>query len=83
MTIKEKIGVVVSTKMNKTIVIQVNDFVLHKTYEKILTKTKRFLAHDEYNECSIGDVVLIKGVRPLSKRKHWKLIQILNKNKNF
>jgi small subunit ribosomal protein S17 len=81
MATKEKIGTVVSNSMNKTIVITVENKYSHSIYGKILKKTKRFMAHDEQNECILGDVVLISETRPLSKNKCWVVKQILNKTK--
>ena len=81
MTKKEKIGIVVSNKMNKTIVIAVENKYSHPIYEKTLKKTRRFMAHDEKNDCIMGDIVLISETRPLSKNKRWELKQILTKTK--
>ena len=81
MTTKEKIGTVVSNKMDKTIVITVEDKYSHPLYGKTLKQTKRFMAHDEINECTLGDVVIISETRPLSRNKRWTLKQILNKTK--
>ena len=81
MTTKEKIGTVVSNKMDKTIVITVEDKYSHPLYGKTLKQTKRFMAHDEKNECTLGDVVIISETRPLSRNKRWTFKQILNKTK--
>jgi len=81
MTTKEKIGTVVSNKMDKTIVITVEDKYSHPLYGKTLKQTKRFMAHDEKNECTLGDVVIISETRPLSRNKRWTLKHILNKTK--
>jgi small subunit ribosomal protein S17 len=81
MTKKEKIGIVVSNKMNKTIVIAVENKYSHPLYEKTLKKTRRFMAHDEKNDCIMGDLVLITETRPLSKNKRWEVKQILTKTK--
>jgi len=81
MATKEKIGIVVSNNMNKTIVISVENKYSHALYGKTLKKTKRFMAHDERNDCVMGDIVLISETRPLSKNKCWVVKQILNKNK--
>jgi len=81
MTKKEKIGIVVSNKMNKTIVIAVENKYSHPIYEKTLKKTRRFMAHDEKNNCIMGDIVLISETRPLSKKKRWEVKQILTKTK--
>lgn len=81
MAIKEKIGTVVSTKMDKTIVITVEERYAHPIYGKTVKKTRRFMAHDEKNECLLGDKVIISETRPLSRKKRWTLKQILNKTK--
>ena len=81
MTKKEKIGIVVSNKMNKTIVIAVENKYSHPIYEKTLKKTRRFMVHDEKNDCIMGDIVLISETRPLSKNKRWEVKQILTKTK--
>jgi len=73
MPIKEKSGVVVSNKMEKTIVVSIENRITHKKYGKVITKTKKYKAHDEKNECQIGDVVSIIETRPLSKTKRWNL----------
>jgi small subunit ribosomal protein S17 len=78
---KTRIGVVSSNKMNKTVVVAVERKVQHPIYGKFLKKTTRFHAHDEKNECSIGDVVRIMESRPLSKTKRWRLIEIVEKAK--
>ena len=80
MPLKQQIGIVISNKMEKTIVIKIENRYPHPIYSKILVKTKKYLAHDEFEECKIGDQVLIKECRPLSKRKRWKLIKILSKS---
>lgn len=80
MPVKEQNGIVISNKMNKTIVIKVENRYSHPIYSKILVKTKKYLAHDEQNECKIGDQVLIEECRPLSKRKRWKLVKIISKS---
>ena len=79
MATKEKVGTVVSNKMEKTIVITVEDRYLNPIYGKTLKKTQRFMAHDENNECELGDTVLISETRPLSRKKRWAVKQILNK----
>ena len=81
MTTKEKIGIVVSNSMDKTIVITVENKYSHSVYGKTLKKTKRFMAHDEQNNCNIGDIVIISESRPLSKKKCWVVKQILSKKK--
>jgi small subunit ribosomal protein S17 len=78
---KERIGVVVSNKMEKSIVVSVERKVKHPKYGKFIKKTTKFMAHDEKNEGGIGDLVLIAETRPLSKNKCWRLKQILEKAK--
>ncbi len=78
---KERIGVVVSNKMEKSIVVSVERKVKHPKYGKFIKKTTKFMAHDEKNEGGIGDLVLIAETRPLSKNKNWRLKQILEKAK--
>ena len=76
---KERVGKVVSNKGDKTIVVLAERMVKHPIYGKYINKSTRFMAHDEGNECGVGDVVSIMEVRPLSKRKRWRLIQVLEK----
>jgi len=78
---KTAVGRVVSDKMDKTIVVAVEDSVKHKLYNKIVKRTVRFKAHDENNECGIGDRVKIMETRPLSKDKRWRLVEIIEKAK--
>lgn len=78
---KEKIGVVTSNKMDKSIVVAVERKVKHPKYGKFLNQTSKFVAHDEKNECSIGDTVRIMETRPLSKNKCWRLVEVLEKVK--
>ena len=78
---KEKVGVVKSNKMDKSIVVSVIRKVKHPKYGKFLKKTSTFVAHDEKNECGVGDVVKIMEIRPLSKRKNWRLVEIVQKAK--
>jgi small subunit ribosomal protein S17 len=80
MPVKEKVGIVVSNKMDKTIVVQVESRYPHPLYSKTLVKTKKYLAHDEMEQCNIGDEVLVQETRPLSKRKRWTLTKILSKS---
>ncbi len=77
MAAKEKIGIVVSNKMNKTVVVAVEDRSAHPKYGKIVVRTKRYKAHDEENKCQEGDRVKIQETRPLSKTKCWKVASIL------
>jgi small subunit ribosomal protein S17 len=78
---KERIGIVVSTKMDKSIVVAVKRKVKHPIYGKFINKTKKLMAHDEENSCSIGDTVRISETRPLSKNKTWRLIEIIERAK--
>ena len=78
---KERIGVVVSTKMDKSIVVAVKRKVKHPIYGKFINRTKRLMAHDEENTCNIGDTVRISETRPLSKNKTWRLIEIIERAK--
>ena len=80
MPVKEKVGIVVSNKMEKTIVVKVESRFSHPIYLKTIVKTKKYLAHDELETCNIGDQVLVQECRPLSKRKRWKLVEILSKS---
>lgn len=78
---KERIGVVTSNKMDKSITVSVERKMKHPMYGKFVKQTKKFMAHDEKNECGIGDLVKIMETRPLSKNKNWRLIQIIEKAK--
>jgi small subunit ribosomal protein S17 len=78
---KERIGVVVSTKMDKSIVVAVKRKVKHPIYGKFINRTKKLMAHDEENSCNIGDTVRISETRPLSKNKSWRLIEIIERAK--
>ncbi|MFU0832286.1 MAG: 30S ribosomal protein S17 [Oscillospiraceae bacterium] len=78
---KTEVGKVVSNKMDKTIVVAVEDSVKHPLYKKVVKRTVRLKAHDENNECSIGDRVRVMETRPLSKDKRWRLVKILEKAK--
>ena len=78
---KTKRGYVVSDKMEKTIVVQVEDRVKHALYGKVIRRTRKLKAHDEQNQCGIGDRVLIMETRPLSATKRWRLVRVLEKAK--
>lgn len=78
---KVKIGYVVSDKMDKTIVVKIEDFIRHPLYGKRVKRTKKFKAHDELNTCDIGDKVKIMETRPLSRDKRWRLVEIMEKAK--
>ena len=78
---KTRTGKVVSDKMDKTIVVAVEDHVKHPLYKKIVKRTYKLKAHDENNECKIGDIVKVMETRPLSKDKRWRLVEIMEKAK--
>ena len=78
---KERIGVVTSNKMDKSIVVSVVKRVKHPMYGKFVLQTKKFVAHDEKNDCNIGDTVRIMETRPLSKTKCWRLVEIIERAK--
>jgi small subunit ribosomal protein S17 len=76
---KVRVGTVVSDKMDKTIVVKVETRMPHSLYGKIVRKSKKYIAHDEENQCGMGDLVRIMETRPLSKTKRWRLIEIMEK----
>lgn len=76
---KVRIGRVVSDKMDKTVVVAVETLIKHPLYGKYIKRTKKFKAHDENNECKVGDKVKIMETRPLSKEKRWRLVEIIEK----
>ena len=78
---KTRVGVVVSDKMDKTIVVQLTTRVKHPLYGKFIQKTSKIKAHDEANACGIGDTVRVMETRPLSKEKHWRMVEIIEKAK--
>ena len=78
---KVRVGKVVSDKMNKTIVVAIEELIQHKLYKKSVKRTVKFKAHDENNEAKVGDRVSIMETRPLSKEKRWRLVQIVEKAK--
>ncbi len=78
---KTREGLVVSDKMNKTVVVSVEDRVKHALYGKVLRRTSKLKAHDEQNQCGIGDRVLIMETRPLSSSKRWRIVEVLEKAK--
>ena len=78
---KERIGVVTSNKMDKSIVVSIARRVKHDLYGKFLNKTSKFVAHDEKNECNEGDTVKIMETRPISKNKNWRLVEIIERVK--
>ena len=78
---KTRTGVVVSDKMDKTIVVAIKTKVRHPLYGKMVNRTRKFKAHDENNECGIGDIVRVMETRPLSKDKRWRVVEIVEKAK--
>jgi small subunit ribosomal protein S17 len=76
---KEKVGIVTSNKMQKSVVVTVERQVIHPFYKRVVRHSKRFLAHDEKNECRPGDTVRIEETRPLSRNKRWRVVEIVNK----
>jgi small subunit ribosomal protein S17 len=80
MPIKERLGVVVSDKMDKTIVVSIENRITNRRYGKIVAKTKRYKVHDSTNECNVGDLVLISETRPLSKTKRWEVKEVKQKS---
>lgn len=78
---KERVGIVVSDKMDKTVVVAVTEKSKHPLYKKTITRTTRFKAHDEKNECGVGDRVEIMETRPLSADKRWRLVRVIEKAK--
>ena len=79
MAVKERVGLVVSDKMQKTVVVTVENRAPHTKYGKIIVKTRRYKAHDEENTCKVGDRVRIQETRPLSKTKRWQVTEVLTK----
>ena len=78
---KTRVGTVVSDKMDKTVVVAIQDNVRHPLYKKIIKRTVKFKAHDEQNACGVGDKVEIMETRPLSKDKRWRLVKVIEKAK--
>lgn len=78
---KTRVGIVISDKMDKTVIVAFTDKVKHPLYKKYITRTHKFKAHDENNECGIGDTVKIAETRPLSKDKCWRVVEIIEKAK--
>jgi small subunit ribosomal protein S17 len=76
---QQKIGVVSNNKMQKTIVVTVERKIMHRLYKKVIRKSSRFLAHDEKGECQVGDTVRIEETRPLSRRKRWRVVEVVSK----
>ena len=80
MAVKERVGVVVSDKMKDTVIVAVNNRVIHKRYKKVITKTKRYVVQDSTFNSSVGDQVRIQETKPISKTKNWVLISVLRKS---
>ena len=80
---KERVGKVVSDKMDKTVVVAIEEHVKHPLYKKVVKRTYKLKAHDENNECAIGDTVRVMETRPISKDKRWRLGEIVEKAKKF
>ena len=80
MPVKQQVGIVISNKMQKTIVVKIENRYSHPIYLKTLLKTKKYLVHDEFETCNIGDQVIVEECRPISKKKRWKLVEILSKS---
>ena len=80
MPVKEKIGIVISNKMQKTVVVKVESRYSHPIYSKTMIKTKKYLAHEERSHCNIGDTVLVTECRPLSKKKRWSINKIISRS---
>jgi small subunit ribosomal protein S17 len=76
---QEKVGVVTSNKMQKTVVVTVERQVIHPLYKRVVRYSKKVLAHDEKNECRVGDTVRIQETRPLSRRKRWRVVEVIAK----
>ena len=78
---KNRVGIVVSDKMDKTVIIAIEEHVKHQKYGKVIKRTIRLKVHDENNECGVGDKILVAETRPLSKDKRWRLVEIIEKAK--
>lgn len=76
---KQRVGIVVSDKMDKTIVVSVTEHVRHPLYKKYIRRTVKMKAHDEHNECGVGDRVRLMETRPLSREKRWRLVEVIEK----
>lgn len=76
---QEKVGIVTGNKMQKTVVVTVERQVIHPLYKRVIRHSKKFLAHDEKNECQAGDTVRIRETRPLSRRKRWRVVQVISR----
>jgi small subunit ribosomal protein S17 len=80
---QQKVGIVTSNKMQKTVVVTVERQIMHPVYKRVVRRSKNFLAHDEKGECRVGDTVRIEETRPLSRSKRWRLVQIVAKAAQF
>ena len=80
MPVKEKVGIVISNKMQKTVVVKVESRYSHPIYSKTMIKTKKYLAHDEMSQCNIGDKVLVTECRQISKKKRWSITKIISRS---
>jgi small subunit ribosomal protein S17 len=78
---QKKVGIVTSSKMQKTVVVTVERQVMHPLYKRVVRGSKNFLAHDEKNQCQVGDTVRIQETRPLSRRKRWRVVEVVAKAK--
>ena len=78
---KNRVGIVVSDKMDKTVVIAIEEHVKHQKYGKVIKRTVRLKVHDENNECGVGDKILVAETRPLSRDKRWRMVEIIEKAK--
>lgn len=75
---QEKVGIVTSNKMQKTVVVTVERQIIHRLYKRVIRRSTKFLAHDEKNECQVGDTVRIQETRPLSARKRWRVVELVS-----
>jgi|SRR5262249_52516569 len=80
---QEKIGVVTSNKMQKTIVVTVDRQIIHPLYKRVVRRSSKFLVHDERNDCRVGDWVRIQETRPLSRHKRWRVVEVISKTEQF
>jgi small subunit ribosomal protein S17 len=80
---QEKVGIVTSNKMQKTVVVTVERQIMHPMYKRVVRRSKNFLAHDEKSECRVGDTVRIEETRPLSRSKRWRVVQVVAKAAQF
>ncbi len=76
---QEKVGIVTSNKMQKTVVVTVERQIIHPLYKRVVRRSTKFLAHDEKNECQVGDTVRIQQTRPLSARKRWRVVKVVSR----